>query len=76
MLRLPGPQLFGGDGIGQRAAGVGVGDQHGLVGGEQLGRLGHEVDPGEDDGRSGCLGGDAGQGERITHVVGHVLDLR
>ena len=49
MLRLPGAQLVGGDRRGERAAGVEVGDQHGLVGREDRGRLGHEVDAAEDD---------------------------
>ena len=76
VLGLPGAQLVGGDRVGQRAAGVRVGDQHGLLGREDLRRLGHEVHAGEDD-RGGVAGrGDAGEGERVADVVGDVLDLR
>ena len=53
VLGLPGPQLVGGDRLGQAAAGALVGDQHGLVVAEDLRRLGHEVDAAEhDDGRA------------------------
>ena len=76
VLGLPGAQLVGGDRVGQRAAGVRVGDQHGLLGRQDLRRLGHEVDAGEDD-RGGVAGrGDPGEGEGVAHVVGDVLDLR
>ena len=76
VLGLPVPQLLGGDRVGQRAAGVRVGDQHGLVRGQDLGGLGHEVDPAEHDRRRLGGGGDAGQGQRVPGVVGDVLDLR
>ena len=50
VLGLPGAQLVGGDRVGQRAAGGGVGDQDRLLRRQDLGGLGHEVDAGEDDG--------------------------
>ena len=75
MLGLPRPQLVGGDRVGEAAPGALVGDQHGLVVAEDLGRLGHEVDAAEHDRRRLGCGGDAGQAERVADVVGDVLDL-
>ena len=75
VLGLPRPQLIGGDRLGEAAAGALVGDQHGLVVGEDLRRLGHEVDAAEHDRRRLGLGGDAGQPERVADVVGDLLDL-
>ena len=49
VLGLPGAQLVGVDRVGERAAGVEVGDQHLLLGREDRGRLGHEVDAAEGD---------------------------
>ena len=49
VLGLPFAQLLGGDRVGQRAAGVGVGDQHALVRAEDRGGLGHEVHAAEHD---------------------------
>ena len=49
MLGLPVAKLVGGDRLRQRAAGVGIGDQHGLLGRENRGGLGHEVDAAERD---------------------------
>ena len=74
VLGLPRPQLVGGDRVGQRAAGPLVRDQHGLVGAEDLRGLGHEVHAAEHDGVLGRLGGDPGQRQRVTDVVGDVLD--
>ena len=51
VLGLPGAQLVGGDGVGQRAAGVRVRHQHRLLGRQDLRRLGHEVHAREDDRR-------------------------
>ena len=48
---LPVAQLLGGDRVGQRAAGVEVGDQHGLVRAQDRGGLGHEVHAAERDHR-------------------------
>ena len=49
VLRLPGAQLVGGDRVGKRAAGLGVRDQHRLLGREDRGGLGHEVNAAEGD---------------------------
>ena len=76
ILRLPVPDLLRGDGVGERAAGPGFRDQHGPVRGEDLGRLRHEVDAREHDHAGRARGGQAGQGERVADVIGHVLDLR
>ena len=55
--------------------GVGIRQQHGLLGREDRGRLGHEVDAAEGD----HLGAGArrllGEAERVAHEVGDVLDL-
>ena len=75
VLGLPLAQLRRGDGVGQRAAGPRLRDQHGPVGGEDLGRLGHEVHPGEHDDAGRARRGEAREGERVADVVGDVLDL-
>ena len=49
MRGLPVAQLLGGDRVGQRAAGVEVGDQHALVRAQDRGGLGHEVHAAEHD---------------------------
>ena len=75
VLGLPGPQLIGRDRVGERAAGVEVGQQHGLVRAEDRGRLGHEVHAAERD-HVGVRGRSlAREAERITHEVRHVLHL-
>ena len=52
-----------------------VGDQHGLVGGEDRGRLGHEVDAAELD-HLGVGGGRLPrEAERVADEVGDVLEL-
>ena len=76
VLGLPGAQLVGGQRIGQRAAGVGVRDQHGLLRRQDLRGLGHEVHAAEHDGRLRRGRRDPGQGQRVADVVGDVLDLR
>ncbi len=53
VLRLPGDELLGGDGVGQRAARVEVRDEHRLLGAEHGRGLGHEMDAAERDDR-GC----------------------
>ncbi len=76
VLGLPRAQLVGVDRVRKRAAGVQVGDENGLIGGEHGGGLGHEVDAAEGD--------DLGLGrrrlarelERVAGEVGDVLDLR
>src|SRR5262249_41656838 len=59
----------------QAAAGLQVGQQHALVGVEDLGGLRHEVDAAEDDGRRLHGGGDAGQLQAVAGVVGQFLDF-
>ena len=76
MLGLPGSQLVGGDRVGQRAARPLIGNQHGLVRAENLGGLGHEMHAAEHDRVLRCLGGDSRQRQRVTDVVGDVLDGR
>jgi hypothetical protein len=76
MLGLPGPQLCTVDRLGEAAARSRIRDQHRLVVGEDLGRLGHEVDATEHDGGRLDLGRQAGESERVAHVVRDVLDLR
>ncbi len=76
MLGLPGPQLIGVDRVGERAAGVEVGDQDGLLGRENRGGLGHEVDAAEGDHLGVGLSRLAREAERVAAVVGEVLDLR
>jgi hypothetical protein len=75
VLGLPGAQLIGGDGVSQRAPGLEVGQEDGPPRGEDGGRLGHEVDPAEDDHVGIGLGGLAREVERITDEVGDVLHL-
>ena len=75
MLRLPRDELLGGDRVRQRAAGVGVGDQHALVRTQDRRGLGHEVHAAEDDRLGVGRGGLLGEPERVPDVVGDVLDL-
>src|SRR5680860_1483524 len=75
VARLPVAQLARGDRVGERAAGVEVGDQDRLLRREDRGRLGHEVDAAEGDRRGAGLGGLAREPERIAGVVGDVLHL-
>ncbi len=75
VLGLPGAQLVGVDRVGKRATGVEVGDQDGLLGREDRGRLGHEVDAAEGDRVGLGRGRLAREAERVAHVVGDVLDL-
>ena len=75
VLGLPGAQLVGGDRVGQRAAGVGVGQQDGLVRTQDRGRLGHEVHAAEGDHLGVGDGGALREAERVADVVGHLLDL-
>ncbi len=76
MFGLPAAQLVGGDRVGEAAAGVEVRNQDLLVGREDRGRLGHEVDAAEDDRLRVGGGGGAGEAEAVAEVVGDVLDLR
>ena len=70
-----GPELVGGTAVGEGAARLEVGDHDGLVGIEDLGRLGHEVDAAEGDHFAVGLLGGLGQLEGIAHHVGEVLEL-
>jgi hypothetical protein len=75
MLRLQGPELLGVDHVRHRAAGVPGRQQHGLVGGEDLGRFGHEVDAAKDDHlRVGLRRLDA-QLQGVADEIGNVLHL-
>ena len=76
MLGLPVSQFVGGDRVGKRAARPLIRDQHGLVRAEDLRRLSHEVHAAEHDGAFGSVGGDPRQRERVTDMVGDVLDGR
>ena len=76
VLGLPFAQLVGGDRIRERAAGVEVGDQDGLLGREHRRGLGHEVDAAEGD-HLGVGGGRlARELQRVAGEVGDLLDLR
>ena len=75
MLRLPGAELVGVDGCGQRAAGLEVGQQHDLRRRQDRGGLGHEVDPAEDDHSGVGVGRLLGEPERVADEIGDVLHL-
>ena len=75
VVGLPGPQLVRGDRVGQRAAGVEVGQQDGLLRGEDRSGLSHEVNPAEGDDLLAAGGRLAREPERVAHVVGDLLDL-
>ena len=63
--------------VGHRAAGVQVGQEHLLmVGGQDVGRLGHEVDAAEDDvGGLVLVGRDPRQPERVASGIGPAHDF-
>ena len=63
--------------VGHGAAGVEVGEQHLLVvAGQDVGRLGHEVDAAEDDELGvGLVGGLPGEAERVAPGIGPTHDL-
>jgi hypothetical protein len=75
ILGLPAAERIGVDGGGQRAPGVQIRDQHGLLGAEDGGRLGHEVNAGEHDHVGLCAGRLLRQPQRVADVVGHVLHV-
>ena len=68
-------QFFSGAGIGQRATSLHVGNNDGLRGVQDLCGLTHEVNPAKDNHVGTRLGGLDAQAERVSHEVGHVLDL-
>ena len=74
-LRLPAPDVLGGHGRRERAAGLEVGQQHPLRGRQNRRGLRHEVDAREDDHLGRRLRRLAGEAERVAHEVGDVLDL-
>ena len=61
--------------VGHGAAGADLGQQHGLVRGEDGGAFGHEMDAAEHDHIMIGLCRGAGKFERIAGDVGDVLDL-
>jgi hypothetical protein len=75
VLRLPVAQLRGIDRGGERTAGAEVGQEHRLLGTEDRGRLGHEVDAAEDDRLRVGRGRLAREAERVADVVRDVLHL-
>ena len=75
VLGLPCAKLVGVDRGGQRAAGVQVRDQHGLVGRQDDRGLGHEMHAAKHDHLGVGLGRLARESERVAHIVGDVLHL-
>src|SRR5439155_1596173 len=75
VLGLPLPKLLRGDRRGEGAACVRVRDQHRLLGAEDRGSLGHEVDAAEDDRIGVRRGRLLREAQRVAHVIGHVLHL-
>lgn len=73
---FPLAQLLGSDRVGERATRTLVRDQDRLLRAEDLGGLGHEVHAAEHDGVLGYLGGHTRERERITDVIGNVLNRR
>ena len=75
MPRLVGGQLGGVARLGQRAAGVHVGQENFFLRIHDLRRLGHEMDAAKENdvglGRLRLIG----EAERIAHVIGHFLDF-
>jgi hypothetical protein len=76
VLGLPRAQRVGGAGVGERAAGVLVGQDDRLLRVEDLRGLRHEMDAAEEDQLGIALGlRGAREVERVPEVVGEVLDL-
>ena len=75
VLRLELAELRARDHVRHRAAGRGVGDEHGLARVEDGGRLGHEVDAAEHDHVRLHRGGLARELERVAREVCDVLHL-
>ena len=75
MLGLPAAKLLGRDAVRQRAAGGGIGQEDGPVRGQDLRRLGHECDAGEDDDRGVARRRQPGERQRVADVVSGCLDL-
>ena len=71
-MLAPLADLVRGDRVGQRAAGVEVGDQNGLVRRQHRGGLRHEVDAAELDHLGLGIGRLAREPERVPDVVGDV----
>ena len=75
VLLARGVHCLAADHVRHRAVRRRVGHEHGLVGREQLGALGHEADARKDERGGRQRGGQARQGEGVPHVVGQLLDL-
>ena len=75
MLTLPVPDLLRRDAVRERAAGSGIRNQDRSFWTKDLGSFRHEVDAREHDYTRGAGGGEAGQRERVAHVIGGLLDL-
>jgi len=76
ILLEPAGELLRRAAVGQGTAGVQIGEQHLLVGVQDLGRLGHEVNAAEDD-HLGLGGGRLlRELQRVAHEIRDVLDLR
>src|SRR5207247_3778540 len=59
---------------GQGATRLEIGNQDGLVGAEELGGFGHEVDAGQDDHFGVGPGGGSGERERVAGEVGDAVE--
>ena len=68
-------QFLGRAGIAERAAGVEVGENHGLAGIDDFRSLSHEVDAAKSDDVGLRLGRPVGEAERVAHVIRQLLDL-
>src|SRR3546814_5825462 len=75
MRLAEGLELFRGTQILEAAPCVHVGQYHDLLGAEDLGGIGHELDPAEDDHVGVSLGRLARQVEAVPHEIGDVLDI-
>ena len=75
MFGLPRPQLIGVDRVGKGASGLRIRNDHGLVVTENFCRLGHEMDTAKDDRGRFDGGRYSRQSERVTDMIGHVLNL-
>ena len=71
----PGAESVGRAAVGQRAAGVQVGNDDALGGVEDLGGFGHEVDAAEGDHLRVGPGGGLAELQAVAYEVGQVLDL-
>ena len=68
-------KALGGHHVGHGAAGVRARQQNGFAGGENGGRLGHEMNPAEHQGFGFGLGGTYAEFQRVAAEIGHILDF-